>query len=104
MIPQKGAKQQKIAKDKWAFFVDSREELSGAKVRQQKCTWAHWLELDGIPIPWNSSIREFQRGHSVYIAETLDQPLLLPKDMEALRHMRQPDLFMSLKKDLIIVS
>ena len=104
MVPQKGAKQHKMAKDNWVSSVDSREEPSGAEVRQQQRTWAPQLELDGTPIPWNSSIREFQRGHFAYIAKTLEQPLLLSKDMEALRHMRQLDLFMSLKRDLAMVS
>lgn len=63
-----------------------------------------WLELDGSAIPWSSSIREFQRGHTHYVAEVLEQPLLLPKDMDALKNMRQQDLFMSLKKDLALVS
>ena len=39
-----------------------------------------------------------------YIAETLKQPLLLPKDMEAYRHFKQNNLFLSLKKDLAMVS
>ena len=104
MVPQKGAKQQKMAKDNRVSSVDSRKEPIGAEVHQQQRTWALQLELDGIPIPWNSSIREFQRGHSAYIAKTLEQPLLLSKDMEALRRMRQLDLFMSLKRDLAMVS
>ena len=104
MVPQKGAKQQKMAKDNRVSSVDSRKEPIGAEVRQQQCTRAPQLELDGTPIPWNSSIREFQRGHSAYIAKTLERPLLLSKDMEALRRMRQLDLFMSLKRDLAMVS
>ena len=40
---------------------------------------------------------------SSYIAEALDQPFLLPKDMAALKHMKLPNLFMSLKKDLALV-
>ena len=47
---------------------------------------------------------EFQKGHSTYIFEALEQPLLLPKDMEALRRMRQPNLFLSLKRDLAMIS
>ena len=88
MVPQKEAKQQKTTRDKRASSVDSKEEPNKAEMRQQQRTWAPQLELDGTPIPWNSSIREFQRGHSAYIAETLEQPLLLSKDMEALRRMR----------------
>ena len=38
------------------------------------------------------------------MAEALERPLLLPKDMDALKHMRQPDFFLSLKWDLALVS
>ena len=44
---QKEAKQQKTAKDKWASFMDSKEE----EVRQQQCTWAPRLKLNDTPIP-----------------------------------------------------
>ena len=88
MVPQKEAKQQKTAKDKWASSVDSEEETSMAEVHQQQRIWAPQLELVGAAISWNSPIREFQRGHSSYIIEALKQPLILPKDMDALRHMR----------------
>lgn len=63
-----------------------------------------WLELEGAAIPRYSSIREFQKGHAHYLAEALEQPLLLPKDMTALKNMRKPDLFLSLKRDLALVS
>ena len=97
-------KKQKIALDKGrATSVESREDPGVAEVRQQHYTWASRLELDEAAIPWNSSIREFQRGHSSYVAEALEQPLLLLKDMVVLRHMRQPDLFISLKRDQALV-
>ena len=60
--------------------------------------------MDGAAIPWNASVEEFQKGHSAYIAEASEQPFLLPKDIDAVRKMRQPDLFMSLKRDLAMVS
>ena len=60
--------------------------------------------MDGASIPYDSMIRESSRGHSMYLAQALEQPFLLPKDMEVLRRMRQPDLFMSLKRDLVMVS
>ena len=60
--------------------------------------------MDGAIIPWNASVKEFQRVHSAYIAEALEQPLLLPKDMDAVRKLKQQDLFMSLKRDLALVS
>ena len=60
--------------------------------------------MDGAPIPYDSTIRESSRGHSMYLDQALEQPFLVPKDMEARRQMRQPDLFMSLKRDLVMVS
>ena len=38
------------------------------------------------------------------MAEALEQPLLLPKDMDAVRKLKQHELFMSLKRDLAMVS
>ena len=75
-----------------------------AKVHQQLHTGALRLELDGVAISWNSTIREFKNGHAQYLAETLEQPFFLPKDTAALRHMRQLNLFMSLKRDLALIS
>ena len=104
---QMGTKQQKTAKDprdKRFTPVDSREELIGAEVRLQHRTWSPRLEVDRAAIPWNASVKEFQRGHFAYITEVLEQPLLLPKDMDTVRKMRQSDLFIFLKRDLAMVS
>ena len=62
------------------------------------------LEVGGAPITWDATIWESQRGHATFLAEALEQPLLLPRDMEGLRRTRQQDLFMSLKRDLAMVS
>ena len=48
-------------------------------------TWSPWLEVDEAPIPWNASGREFQRVRARRIVEALEQPLLLPRDMDAYR-------------------
>ena len=101
---KKGSKQQRMnknPKDKKASFVDSRDK---AEVRRQQRTWAPRLEVDGAAIPWDASIWESQRGHATYLAEALEQPLLLLRDMEGLRCTRQPDLFMLLKRHLAMVS
>ena len=82
--------------------MESREAKHSANVRHP--TWNPRLELDGTTVPWSSSIREFQRGHAHYVAEALKRPLLLPKDMDDFKHMRQPKLFLSLKRDLALVS
>ena len=104
VAPQKDNKQQKVAKDprdKRGAFVDSRDE---AEVRWPQRTWAPQLELEGAPIPYDASIWDAQRGHANYLAQALQQPLLLLRDMESIRHTRQLDLFMSLKRDLAMVS
>ena len=103
MVPQKKPKQQKMAKDKRrTSSMKSKEAKHSTNVRH--LTWNPRLELDGAAVPWSSSIKEFQRGHAHYMAEALKRPLLLPKDMDALKHIRQPNLFLSLKKDLALVS
>ena len=62
------------------------------------------MELDGVAIPYTASVREYNRGRVGYIAEALEQPVLLPRDMEAYRRFSQPELFLSLKRDLAMVS
>ena len=104
---QKGTKQQKTTKDpkdKRFSSVDSREEQTLAEVCPQYRTWSPRLEVDGAAIPQNAFIRDYQRGHSTHVAEALVQPLLLPKDMDAMRKLKQQELFMSLKRDLAMVS
>ena len=43
-------------------------------------------------------------GHASHVVEALEQPLLLPKYMEAYRSFTHPELFLSLKRDLAMVS
>ena len=105
--PQKGTKQQKVVpdtRDRRSQFVDSREEQHRVDVRMTQRTWSPRLEVDGAPILWGALDREFQKGRAGYIAEALEQPLLLPKDMDAYRCFTQNDLFLSLKKDLAVVN
>ena len=100
-------KQQKAAKgqrSKRANSSESRDVENRAQVRAAQRTWNPKLELEGVAIPYNSSIREYNRGRAGYVAEALEQPLLLPRDMEAYRRFSQPELFLSLKRDLAMVS
>ena len=62
------------------------------------------LELEGAAILYDASIWDAPKGHANYLAQALQQPLLLPKDMDSIRRTKQPDLFMSLKKDLVMIS
>ena len=67
-----------------------------AQVRRPTRTWSPKLKVDGEPIAWDASLRHYHRGHAGYVAEALEQPLLLPKDMEAYRSFTHPELFLSL--------
>ena len=66
--------------------------------------WSPKLELDGVHFAWDTSVRNYQGGQGDHIAEALEKPLLLPRDMEAYRCFGQQELFLSLKRDLAIVS
>jgi len=104
--PHQGTKQQKVTReprDKRAPSVESRNELERAEVRILPRIWSPRLEVDGATIPYNASFREYQRGRAGYIAEALEQPMLLPRDMEAYRRFSQNELFLSLKRDLPMV-
>ena len=75
-----------------------------AQVRRLTRTWSPKLEVDGVPIAWDASLRHYRGGHAGHVAEALEQPLLLPKDMEAYRNFNHPKLFLSLTRDLAMVS
>ena len=107
MGPSKGSKQPKQAQDqrnRRSNSVDSREEPPVAQVRCQTRTWSPRLEVDGVPIVYDASLRYYRGGNAGLVAEALEQPILLPKDMEAYRTFSQPELFLSLKRDLAMVS
>ena len=106
MVPRPG-KHQKTTweqKNKRAPSVESRDEENRAEVRVNLRTWSPKLEVDGVAIPYTTLVREYNRGRAGYIAEAQEQPVLLPRDMEAYRRFSQPVLFLSLKRDLAMVS
>jgi len=106
MGPRQGAKQQKVTReprDKRTPSVESRDELERAEVCIPPRTWSPWLEVDGAAIPFNALIRKYNKGRASYIAEALEQPMLLPRDMEAYKRFSQGELFLSLKRDLAMV-
>ena len=107
MDPSKGRKQPRQSQDqrsRRSGSVDSREELPVAQVCRPTCTWSPKLEVDGAPIAWDASLRHYRGGHVGHIAKALEQPLLLPTDMEAYRNFNHPELFLSLERDLAMVS
>ena len=84
--------------------MDNREEPPAAQVRRSPRTLSPVLEVDGAPIAIDATLRHFREGHAGLMAEALQQPLLLLQDMAAYRSFNHPDLFLSLKRDLAMVS
>ena len=84
--------------------MDSREEQPVAQVHRSPQTWSPVLEVDDAPLAMDASLRHFRGGHAGWMAEALQQPLLLPTDLAAYRSFNHPDLFLSLKRDLAMVS
>ena len=59
-------------RDRMSQSVDSREEQHRVDVHMPQRIWSSRLEMDGAPIPWGASVREFQKGQAGYIAEALE--------------------------------
>ena len=84
--------------------MDSREEPLVAQVRRSPRTWSPVLEVNGAPIAMDATLRHFRGGHAGLMVEALQQPLFLPTDMATYKSFNHPDLFLSLKRDLAMVS
>ena len=67
-------------------------------------TWNPPLVLNGSPFLLNSSIKDFQKRKAGYVANALEHPLLLPDNMADLRTMKEHEVFLTLKRDLALVS
>ena len=84
--PSKGNKQARQTQDhrsRRSNSVDNREEILVAQVRRSARTWSPVLEVDGMPIAFDATLRHYREGHAGLVAEALEQPLLLPQDMAA---------------------
>ena len=91
---QRAAKQAKVGQK-------GVEKRSDPQVAPQ--AWLPASMLDGVPLPASASIRDFQRGTASYVADAVEQALLLPEDMAELRSIRRHGVFLSLKRYLAMV-
>ena len=51
----------------------------------------------------NASLRDFQGGEGIYVADALERTLLLPTDMDELRGVRRQEVFLNIKRYLGMV-
>ena len=84
--------------------MDKQEEAPVAQAHRSPRTWSLVLEVDGMPIAYDATLRHYHGGHAGLMAEALQQPLLLPQGMAAYKSFNHHDLFLSLKRDLPMVS
>ena len=100
--PQRGAKAAKTNQSKSQTKVAPRDR--GCDLRIKVSSWNPALVLDGSPFPTNSFIKDLQQGKAGYVADAVEQALLLPSDMTELRTLRTHEVFVGLKRDLAKVS
>ena len=63
--PSKGSKQPSQSQDqrnKRSNSVDSREEPPVAQVRRPTRTWSPVLEVDGVPIVYDATLKHYRKG------------------------------------------
>ena len=65
--------------------------------------WLPTPMLDGEPLMDDASIRDFNGGIGCHVTSTLEQTLLLPKDMVELRGFRRSEVFLHTKRFLSTV-
>ena len=65
--------------------------------------WLSTPMLGGEPLMDDASIRDFNGGIGCHVASTLEEALLLPKDMVELRDFRRSEVFLHTKRFLGMV-
>ena len=103
-LPPRESEHQRASKQ--PHIVPTRSAIEGDKRADHQAiapVWAPLMEVDGVPLFEDASIRDFQRGVAGYVADAVEQSLLLPKDMVDLRSIRYYKVFLGLKKDLVMV-
>ena len=55
------------------------------------------------PLMDNASLKDFNKGEGIYVADALERSLLLPADMADLKNFRRQELFLSIKRYLGMV-
>lgn len=65
--------------------------------------WNPIFELDDSRLSEDASIHNFDCGRGAYVANAVEQALLLPKDMDELWSLKKHELYLSMKRDLALV-
>ena len=66
-------------------------------VQPEPQAWLPAPMLHGEPLMDDASLRDFNKGEGIYMANTLERSLLLPVDMANLKSLRRQKLFLNKK-------
>ena len=72
-------------------------------VQPEPQAWLPAPMFHGEPLMDNASLRDFNRGEGIYMADALQRSLLLPADMANLKNLRRQEIFLSMKRYLGMV-
>ena len=72
-------------------------------VQPEPQAWLPAPMLHGEPLMDNASLRDFNKGEGIYVADAMERSLLLPVDMEDLKNLWSKELFLSMKRYLGMV-
>ena len=91
---------------RWAskqLRVTSHGPEKEVDVQPEPQAWLPAPMLHGEPLMDNASLRDFNKGEGIYVADAMERSLLLPIDMEDLKNLWSKELFLSMKRYLGMV-
>ena len=94
---QRAAKQQKVSHvSQWGVERADTQPLESQ-------AWLSAPMLGGEPLRDDASLKDFNRGIGCHVSSTVEEALLLPKDMSELRNIRKNKVFLNCKRYLGMV-
>ena len=99
-LPPQGDEVQKVPKQ---AKTGQREAEKRSDPQVGPPAWLPTPMLNGEPLLANAFICDFQGGTVGYVADIVEQALLLPEDMAEWQDMRRHEVFLNLKRYLAMV-
>ena len=99
-LPLRGDEVQRVTKQ---AKTGQREAEKRSAPQVGPPAWLPAPMLNREPLFANASICDFQGGTAGYVADAVEQVLLLPKEMAEWRGMRRHEVFLNLKRYLAMV-
>ena len=101
--PSNEEESHRASKQQKTSHAPSRGSERGNVQLPEPQAWLPAPMLGGEPLTNDASIRDFNGGIGCHVASTLEETLLLPKDMVELRGFRRSEVFLHTKRFLGMV-